>query len=215
MRPLIHVLIVAPYASVRAGLRSLVTEGADCDVVGEARDVASLQHLLPALAPGVIVYDESAGPIGEILASAQEAECAVVGLCETQSAIFSVAQSTLRGWAILLPSASGDEIVAAIRGVDAGLLIIDRTFSSVLARGGLYPETAAEDLLPLEDMLTPRENEVLELMARGLANKNIAARLGISLSTVKFHVASILSKLEAASRTEAVTTGARRGLIAL
>ena len=65
------------------------------------------------------------------------------------------------------------------------------------------------------DDLTPREKEVLQFIALGLANKTIAGRLGISEHTVKFHVASLLSKLGAASRTEAVLLGARRGLVVL
>jgi DNA-binding NarL/FixJ family response regulator len=64
-------------------------------------------------------------------------------------------------------------------------------------------------------VLTPRELEILEMLAEGMSNRTIAARLGISSQTVKFHVASILAKLGAASRTEAVTFGVRQGLIAL
>ena len=66
-----------------------------------------------------------------------------------------------------------------------------------------------------DETLTTREREVLALMARGLPNKQIAARLSISLHTVKFHVASVLAKLGASSRTEAVTLGARRGAVSL
>ena len=69
--------------------------------------------------------------------------------------------------------------------------------------------------MPAGETLTVRETEVLQLVAQGLPNKIIASRLGISLHTVKFHVAAILAKLNASSRTEAVTLGARRGYVVL
>src|SRR5688500_2462482 len=89
---------------------------------------------------------------------------------------------------------------AAVGGVD-GILIVS--------------PSAGEPADPDPDPLTPREIEVLELIAHGLANKQIAARLGISDQTVKFHVASISGKLGAANRTDVVRRAARRGLIAL
>ena len=102
----------------------------------------------------------------------------------------------------------GRGIVAAVQAAAAGLVALDPRDLEVLLAGAAHahppPETAA---------LTARELEVLRMMAEGAANKNIAWKLGISEHTVKFHVASILGKLNAASRTEAVTTGIRKGLI--
>jgi len=96
-----------------------------------------------------------------------------------------------------------------------GLAVLDAGLVSVLTAANAPPDRSP----PADDApgvtLTARETEVLQLMARGLPNKIIAARLGISLHTAKFHVAAILAKLNASSRTEAVTLGARRGLVAL
>jgi DNA-binding NarL/FixJ family response regulator len=114
-----------------------------------------------------------------------------------------------------LRDATTEEIVAAMRAVGGGLVTLDRR----LAHGAL---TAPERVtVPTElaagagEPLTPRERDVLQLMAEGLPNKLIAARLSISEHTAKFHVSAIMTKLGAASRTEAVTIGARRGLLIL
>jgi DNA-binding NarL/FixJ family response regulator len=109
--------------------------------------------------------------------------------------------------AVLRTDATAEELEAAIAAVRAGLVVLHRdaletSSRRAAARGG---STA----------LTSREHEILEMIAEGLSNRSIAARLGISSQTVKFHVASILAKLGAASRTEAVTFGVRQGLIAL
>ena len=94
-----------------------------------------------------------------------------------------------------------------------GILLADRSLVKPRRTGpGIFEEHPDEIL---EEPLTPREIEVLELLAEGLANKAIAARLGISDQTVKFHVASICGKLGAANRTDAVRRAVRRGLVSL
>jgi DNA-binding NarL/FixJ family response regulator len=123
---------------------------------------------------------------------------------------------TGRGWAYLPRDAGGEQLVAAIRAAGSGLVTLDPVLAAhLLGR----PETGAAGAAPAPDggegELTLREREVLGLVAEGLANKAIARRLGISEHTVKFHVAAILSKLGAGSRTEAVRLGAQRGLVAL
>jgi DNA-binding CsgD family transcriptional regulator len=107
----------------------------------------------------------------------------------------------------LLPrSASEQEILAAVEAAAAGLLVIHPRFQETLT---------ARPVVELEERLTPRELEVLRLLAEGVGNKEIAYRLGISEHTVKFHVASLLDKLHASSRTEAVSIGIRAGLVML
>jgi DNA-binding NarL/FixJ family response regulator len=112
--------------------------------------------------------------------------------------------------AMLPPDASAAEILGAIQAAAAGMAVIDpRDLESFLAANA--PQPAAEPDSPL----TARELEVLRMMAEGAANKTLAWRLGISEHTVKFHVAQILAKLHAGTRTEAVTLGIRQGLILL
>jgi DNA-binding NarL/FixJ family response regulator len=102
-----------------------------------------------------------------------------------------------------------EELAAAVRAAAAGLFVIHPDNAE-----GYFPERRPEERgeFPLEP-LTPRERDVLRKMADGLSNKEIAASLGISEHTVKFHVAAILGKLGAAGRTEAVMTAVRRGLV--
>jgi NarL family two-component system response regulator YdfI len=106
--------------------------------------------------------------------------------------------------ALLHSSASADQIVLAIKSVASGLTVFDGVLVS-----------QSSDNEPLVEQLTPREGEVLRSLADGLSNKEIAARMNISEHTIKFHIRSILGKLGAASRTEAVTRGLRTGLIEL
>lgn len=114
--------------------------------------------------------------------------------------------------AFLAGDAGASELVAAVLAVAHGLIVIDPEIAGV---AGLRWNGAPPSVDPADDLLTPREMEVLRLVANGLPNKTIAHQLNISEHTVKFHVGSILTKLDAASRTEAVTIGTRRGLLAV
>ena len=104
-------------------------------------------------------------------------------------------------------------MAAALRAVAEGLVVLDGALADLLLPpADDDPADPAPGGEPLEP-LTPREVEVLQLLSEGLSNKLIAGRLGVSEHTAKFHVAAILGKLHAGSRTEAVTIGVRRGLI--
>jgi two-component system, NarL family, response regulator YdfI len=136
---------------------------------------------------------------------------AIVAMKETDSGIHAVLPS----------SASEKEIHAAIEAVSAGLFVIHpEVFAEFAAEGNervaFIPEYPLRELpdIPIQP-LTPRESEILNLLADGLANKEIAWRLKISEHTVKFHITSIFNKLDASTRAEAVAIGARRGLIIL
>jgi DNA-binding NarL/FixJ family response regulator len=114
--------------------------------------------------------------------------------------------------AFLAGDAGSPELVAAVQAVVNGLIVIDPEIAGI---AGLRWNGAPAPIDPADDLLTPREMEVLRLVANGLPNKTIAHQLAISEHTVKFHVGSILTKLDAASRTEAVTIATRRGLLAV
>ena len=116
-------------------------------------------------------------------------------------------RSPIRG--ILPQTAAAAEIIAAVEAVAAGLTVLHPDLMELL----LSSLAIAPRPIPTSQPLTPREVEVLEMLAEGLGNKTIAKRLNISEHTVKFHVGSIFSKLSASSRTEAVAIGARQGLI--
>jgi DNA-binding NarL/FixJ family response regulator len=114
--------------------------------------------------------------------------------------------------AILLADSAPREILSALEAASAGLAVISpEVLDSLLPA----PAEAISDDLPLGEPLTARESEILSLLADGAGNKEIASRLRISEHTVKFHVSSILAKLGAATRTEAVSRGYKEGLIIL
>jgi DNA-binding NarL/FixJ family response regulator len=212
----IRILVVAAYASVRAGLQVLLSDAEDCAVQGEARGSAELERLLPDLRPDVVLLDDNEDDRARLLDVISGGEAGLVVLGDSRGGYRLLANASLPGWAYLLREADGPEIQAAVRAVAAGLVVLDRSLAPLL--GAALPLAADRpfgvETLP-DEALTPREREVLQLMAEGLPNKLIAHRLSISLHTVKFHVAAILAKLGAASRTEAVTLGARRGYVTL
>lgn len=111
-----------------------------------------------------------------------------------------------RAWGVLPTDASVDELSAAVHALSQGLIV---------GTSALLFETESEPLSGSRGPLTEREAEVLGLLSKGLANKQIAATLGISEHTVKFHVSSIYQKLNVTNRTEAVREGLRGGWIAL
>ena len=116
--------------------------------------------------------------------------------------------------AVLPRNATPAEIVGAIEAVVAGLYVFHPSdVDSIPMLRPREADTVAEFVEPLLERLTPREIEVLQLLSGGLGNKEIASRLNISEHTAKFHVASIMGKLGATSRTEAVTLGIRHGLV--
>lgn len=224
-------LIVAAYASVRAGLRALLADREGLVVTGEVGSREDLRARLQEASrrPQVVLLDGESGELVErVLAllsgtAATAAALVVLGDAPEEDAPRLAEVSSLRGWAYLSRNAEGPQIENAIRAAASGLIVFDRNSLSLPfpdTAAAAYPPafataTAAPHRAPGEETLTPRETEVLQRMAEGLPNKIIAARLGISLHTVKFHVAQILAKLDASSRTEAVTLGARRGYVAL
>ena len=209
---MIRTLIVAAYASVRAGLHALLSGAEDITVVGDATGSADLERLLPAARADVAVLDDSPDDRPAVLDLLADAGVGLVLLAERGDEYGTLARAGLPGWAYLLKDADGTQIAGAVRAASSGL--------AALEPGLLVPQAAPllarrDDADEGGEALSAREREVLQLMAQGLPNKVIAARLGISLHTVKFHVAAILAALGVGSRTEAVTLGARRGLVIL
>jgi DNA-binding NarL/FixJ family response regulator len=138
---------------------------------------------------------------------------AVVALADDDRPARALRGMLLRGWAIVSREASAAELRAATTAAAQGFAVLP---AAVATR--LLPERAPlsdDGLAESPESLTPREREVLELLAHGLSNRQIGERLGISEHTAKFHVASLCGKLGAVSRTEAVSRGVRRGLLTL
>ena len=173
----------------------------------------SLDEQIDTVQPDVLLVDLGAARVGAWLRELGTLRLppGVVMLTDDPRPALGVELLRRGGRAVLPRHASSEEIVAAIEAVAAGLVVLHPEAmtslrSASLARPG--PVAAVAD-----QRLTAREIEILGLIAEGLGNKAIAARLRISDHTVKFHIASIFAKLSAGSRTEAVTIGVRQGLI--
>jgi DNA-binding NarL/FixJ family response regulator len=179
------------------GLETLIASSPGLQLAGAYADLSGME----ALHPDVVL---AALPLESLPAPANGRAAAFVLLTGDTPPAWTQEAVRLGVRALLPRDASEAEILAAVEAAAGGMAVIDpRELEALL------PAHAAAET----ELLTARELEVLRMMAEGTANKNIAWKLGISEHTVKFHVASILGKLNAGSRTEAVTTGIRKGLI--
>ena len=196
------VVVLASLPSIRLGLADMLsTHGHTVVSEDEAGDNV------------VWVLDDPRAPAFDSLTAQRYSDSprAAVILSDDPSQPAQLARAGLRGWACLARDVDGDQLDLAVRSAEAGLVVMDLP----LAATSLAVMATIATPVPLTEPLTPRELQVLQLVAQGLPNKGIARRLGISENTAKFHVASLCGKLGASSRTEAVTIAARRGLILL
>ena len=201
------IFVVADDALVAARLETVLHE------IASARVVIATARELPSLAaepgPAIVVLAMAAPSIARALAMLRGTARTLptIVLTSTPHEAWTPRARREGVRAVLRPDASAEELTAAVAATRAGLLVLHPD-----AVGAAAP-TAGTAVAPMT--LTPREHDVLEMMAEGMSNRAIALRLKISRHTVKFHVASVLTKLGARSRTEAVTAGVRHGLISL
>jgi two-component system, NarL family, nitrate/nitrite response regulator NarL len=214
--PDLRVLIVADDPLARAGLATLLTPQPDCTIVGQMAAHADVLAELRLYQPDVVVWDlgweptpgPADAPTGlEHLAEVRDTGQPVVALLPDDRYAALVWASGVRG--LLLRDVDAATFVLALPAVARGLVVCDVALVSGLL------SVRQPSLMSPSEALTPREQEVLQLLAEGLPNKTIADRLHISEHTVKFHVNAILSKLGAQSRTEAVVRATRLGLLLL
>ncbi len=203
-----RVFIVADDPLARTGLASVMDDARGATVVGQEASGADLPSALAAAGPDAIVWDLGADPAGALdqIAAIDASRAPVVALVAHEADAADAVAAGARG--ALLRDVDAANLLAALQGAVQGLLVLDPSLASAV-----MPVRDRESA-PTEE-LTPRELEVLQLLAEGLPNKQVAQRLGVSEHTVKFHVNAILSKFDAHSRTEAVTRAARLGLIIL
>ena len=195
---MITVLVAAGSAMGRAGLTAMLATSPLLEVVGQATGWNDLGSRIEDLRPDVILFDP--GTHGDEISAFLAGGVAPPIVLIVDEAALSYLKAGAR--AVLPRSATASEITTAVQAVAAGLIAI-------------HPDAMEPASVSVDNMLSGREVEVLRMLAEGLANKEIAYRLGLSEHTVKFHVAAIFGKLHASSRTEAVTLGIRQGLIML
>jgi len=203
----IRVLVADDHHVVRSGIAASIGLEDDLSVVAEADSGEQAIAQYRASKPDVVLMDlrlpgmNGIEATAALMQEAPEARVIMFTTYEGDEDIYRAVQAGARGY--LLKSAPRDELLSAIRSVAAG----ERYLPPALAHR-LAQRMACNDL-------SPRENEVLQLIARGRSNKEIASDIGIAEDTVKRHVTNLLAKLRVADRTQATTEAIRRGLIHL
>ena len=205
----VRVLVVAEDPLARAGLATLLANQSTLMIAGQVAVDNELPSAMQIYRPDVIVWD-----LGSAASRALE-RMTLGDFSVPVVALLPDAPDAADAWAAgargLLPrDTSAANLAAALTAVAQGLAVIDPDFAAAL-----LPAARERSFAPPVEALTPRELEVLRLMAEGQSNKTIARQLGISEHTVKFHVNAILGKFNVQSRTEAVVRATRLGLILL
>jgi two-component system response regulator DevR len=204
------VLIVEDHRVVAEGLAALINDQGDMKVVGNVGTVADVLNAAAELDPDVVLLDfrlpDGTGPDAAVAIRSIRPAAKMIFLTreDTDAARFAAVQSGASGF--LHKSRAAAEVVAAIRDVARGkMLITPRTIASLIAkRRGIEAQL---------NRLTPREREVLRLMADGLPSREIAAHMGISYTTVRTHIRSLGSKLAVHSKLEAIVKARELGLL--
>jgi two-component system nitrate/nitrite response regulator NarL len=197
------VVVVGHDALARHGLGSLLAAEPGLSVVGELAP----RDLEGSATTEAVVWDLGASGRADLdaLARAVSAGTIVLALVEDEDGVAGVLAAGARG--ALFRDAEGKKMAAALQALGQGLTVVDDGLAAAALRPPSPPPAA------LVEPLTPREEQVLQLLAQGLSNKKIAERLAISENTAKFHVNAILAKLGVESRTEALAQAARLGLV--
>ena len=207
---MIRLLIADDHPVVRAGLAGLFADEEGFDVVGQATDGAQAVELVAREKPDVVLMDlrmpvlDGVAATARIVAMGDDApRVLILTTYESDDQILAAIEAGAAGY--LLKAAPQDEIIAGIRSVAAGQTALSPAVAARLVSRRREPAASVT--------LTPREIEVLRLVARGRSNKLIGLDLGIGESTVKTHLLKVFDKLEVADRTHAVTVALERGIL--
>lgn len=210
LTPCIRILVVDDHPVIRQGLVAMLSAQPDFEVVDEAANGYEVVEKAAALLPDIILLDLDMPEMGGLEALtrlpevAPEARVLVFTAYNPTERNAKIVQAGAKGY--LLKGAPPTEIYRAIRIIHQGGLLLQSVIST------LYNAKVEE---PTLEKLTEREMEVLELLAQGLSNKEIAAQIVVTERTVKFHISAIMGKLGATNRTEAVAIAAQMRLVDL
>ncbi len=208
---MIRILVVDDHPVVRAGIAALLEEADDIEIVGTAASGEEALAAVATLAPDLVVMDlRMPGMDGDeatsrILAAHPDVRVLILTTYESDDAILSAIAAGASGY--LLKAAPEEELIAGVRAVAAGEVALAPSVSRMLVARTRQPAASAAPAL------TPREQEVLQLVAEGLSNREIGARIHLGEATVKTHLLKVFAKLEVNDRTRAVTRAMELGLL--
>ncbi len=212
---MIRVNIIAPAIAVRAGLRALLSEDPRIQIVAQAASLADMEGTKTEA--DVMVWS----PSGEVDQDTVLSELSTFRVGETTAVLLinndpkvmeQFALHSVRAWGVLPQESTQAELVASIQALNEGLVVTNPVWMKQAFGRHTKSQGANHDLV---EPLSEREIEILQLLALGLTNKQIAVRLKISAHTVKFHVSTIFSKMGTTNRVETVNLGLKKGLILL
>jgi DNA-binding NarL/FixJ family response regulator len=207
---MISIVVVDDHPVVREGLVALLEDEPDFAVAGSAGSAETALQLVEQLHPDVMLLDlempklDGVTAIPQVLQASPVTGILIFSAYDTDERVFRAIRAGARGY--LLKGAAGAEIARAVRAVSAGESYLEPRIAAKLVAEVSAPHRFA-------GLLTERQHAVLRLVAAGLSNKQIARSLSITERTVKFHVTSILTKLEADNRAQAVAVAVQRGLL--
>jgi len=208
------VVVADDHALVRDGISSLL-EAAGFDVVAQANDGMEAVHAASSLQPDLVLMDismpgmDGLEALRMIKAEQPQIKIVMLTVSEDDQDLLEALRSGAQGY--LLKSMDATSFVKSLEQLETGDMAVDPNVVNKIVGG--YLELAQGNPSPSKEILTPREIELLSLVADGLSNKAIGQRLSVSENTVKYHVRQILDKLGVQNRTEAVTSAIRLGLI--
>ena len=216
---MIRVVIVDDQAIVRQGLRAMLEAEADIAVVGEAEGGQQALKLVRELTPDIVLMDvrmpgmDGLTALEQVKNSVPKTSVIMVTLYDNPEYLFRAVALGAAGY--VLKDSSRAELLRAIRvTLEGGAIIAPALMPQLLREVGRLKYPLVNNPAPaLADKLSPRETEVLKLIAEGLTNQEIADKLIVSPTTIKTHVQNILQKLDASDRTQAAVCAVRSGLI--
>ena len=218
MKSKAKILIADDHPLLREALSEALSAQEDMEVIGEAGDGEEAVRLTSKLGPDIVVMDIMMPKVDGIEASRQIKKVApnvailILTAYDDDNYVLGLLEAGAAGY--LLKSARGQDIIKAIRSIQAGESVLHPNIIEKLLKRAMGKSAGIEGS-SIHEPLSARETEMLKLLAKGMSNKQIAAELYISLRTVKAHLSNIFTKMKVASRSEALVEALKWGLVAL